>query len=84
VLVPSPTGYLTEESTLKFTRGLSLAGRVDPYVLRVLAGCDGTHRLGDLVREAAGLMEIEVATLAPVAAAVARQMLSLGFLNAPR
>jgi methylase of polypeptide subunit release factors len=84
VLVPSPTGYVTEESTLKFTRGLSFAGRVDPYVLRVLDGCDGTHRLGDLVREAAGLMEIEVATLAPVAAAVARQMLSLGFLETPR
>jgi methylase of polypeptide subunit release factors len=83
VQVPSNGGYVTEESSLRFTSGLAFAGKSDPFVLRVLAGCDGTHRLSDLVRHSARAMDLEEPTVTPIVVDVVRQVLSLGFLEAP-
>jgi methylase of polypeptide subunit release factors len=82
--VPEDGGYVTAESTMRLTTGLAFAGKSDPFVLRVLAGCDGTHRLSDLIRHAARAMELEEPTVTPIVVDVVRQVLSLGFLEAPR
>jgi methylase of polypeptide subunit release factors len=82
--IDSPDGYVPEESTARLLHGLTFTGRLDQYVIQVMSGCDGTHRLSDLVRRTAGVMEVEVATLAPVVVTVVRQLLSLGFLETPR
>ena len=60
---------------------MGFTGRTDPAVLQLLGGCDGTRTLGDLVRETAGVLEVEVDALSPEVAGVVRQMLSLGFLE---
>jgi hypothetical protein len=83
VQVPHDRGYATEESSLRFTSGLAFAGKGDPFVLRVLAGCDGSHRLSDLVRQSARAMDLEEPTVTPIVVDVVRQVLSLGFLEAP-
>jgi hypothetical protein len=49
-----------------------------------MAGCDGNHRLSDLVRRAAREMGLEEPTVTPLVVDVVRQVLSLGFLEAPR
>jgi methylase of polypeptide subunit release factors len=84
VQVPHDGGWGTRESTVRLGTGLAFAGRSDPFVLRVMAGCDGTHRLSDLVRRAAREMGLEEPTVTPVVVEVVRQVLSLGFLEAPR
>jgi len=83
VQVPRDGGYETEESSLRFTSGLAFVGKSDPFVLRVLAGCDGTHRLSDLVRQSARAMGLEEPTVTPIVVDVVRQVLALGFLEAP-
>ncbi|HXJ67086.1 MAG TPA: class I SAM-dependent methyltransferase, partial [Actinomycetota bacterium] len=80
-LAPGPVGWESEETLLKITGGLGFTGRTDPAVLQLLGSCDGTRTLGDLVRETAGVLEVEVDALAPEVAGVVRQMLSLGFLE---
>ncbi len=75
--------YQVQEVLVRIGEGLAFVGEGDLFVLRVLSECDGRHRLRDLVREAASMMEVEVAELEPVAVEVIRQMLSLGFLEAP-
>jgi len=81
-LAPGPDGWVAEETILKITGGLGFTGRTDPAVLQLIGGCDGTRTLGDLVRETADVLEVQVDALAPEVAGVARQMLSLGFLEA--
>jgi methylase of polypeptide subunit release factors len=84
IQVPHDGGWGTRESTVRLGSGLAFGGRSDPFVLRVMAGCDGTHRLSDLVRRAAREMGLEEPTVTPIVVDVVRQVLSLGFLEAPR
>ncbi len=84
IQVPHQGGWGTKESTVRLGSGLAFGGRSDPFVLRVMGGCDGTHRLSDLVRRAAREMGLEEPTVTPVVVEVVRQVLSLGFLEAPR
>jgi methylase of polypeptide subunit release factors len=84
IQVPHDGGWGTRESTVKLSSGLAFEGRSDPFVLRVMAGCDGNHRLSDLVRRAAREMGLEEPTVTPLVVDVVRQVLSLGFLEAPR
>ncbi len=76
-------GYELERVTVRFERGLSFSGTADGFILGVLAGCDGTHPLRDLVRAVAPAMEVDAGKLEPAAVEIVRQMLSLGFLEAP-
>jgi hypothetical protein len=84
IQTPKNGAYETQESELRFSTGLAIAGRANPFVLRVLAGCDGTHRLSDLVRQSARAMGLEEPTVTPLVVNVVRQVLSLGFLEAPK
>lgn len=83
VLAPREGTYEVQEMRLRFDRGFAFEGKIDEYALGVVSGCDGRRRLGDLVGKAAATMKVEVAELAPVAVAVARQLVSFGFLEAP-
>jgi methylase of polypeptide subunit release factors len=83
-LVPHDGGWGTREATMRLGAGLAFEGRSDPFVLQVLGGCDGTHRLRDLVRHAARASGLEEPSIAPRVVEVVRQVLSLGFLEAPR
>jgi methylase of polypeptide subunit release factors len=75
--------YEMEGIRLRLERGLPFSGSVDVHVLRVLSGCDGRRRLREVVGEAAAAMGVEAGQLEPLAVGMVRQMLSLGFLEAP-
>jgi SAM-dependent methyltransferase len=76
-------GYEVERILLSFERGLAFVGSLDAFGLRVLSGCDGRTTLDELVQRAARAMDVEVTEVVPVAVAIVRQMLSLGFLEIP-
>ena len=57
-------GWYADAQVLQQERGLRWSGGVDAYGATLLAGCDGTRRLGDLLAvlaSSAGLTEAEAA-----------------------
>jgi SAM-dependent methyltransferase len=61
---PGPDGWAVESSVLQQSSGLRWSGGVDAYGAALLAGCDGTRRLGELVSvlaAGAGLTDGEAA-----------------------
>lgn len=79
-LQPCPQGWSVVESELQLSRGLAYSGKVDPYMVGLLARCDGEHRLGDLIGELAASLEGEVPDAADTFCAVVRRLLERGFL----
>ena len=61
---PTEDGWYADAQVLQQERGLRWSGGVDVYGATLLAGCDGSRRLGDLLRvlaSSAGLTEAEAA-----------------------
>ena len=73
-------GWLADSQLLRQQRGLRWTGGVDTYGATLLAGCDGTRRLGDLVAVLAASLGSSYADLATQVAPVVRRLVQQGFL----
>jgi methylase of polypeptide subunit release factors len=72
-----------EEVRLVIDAGLCTTGRTDPFMARLVAGCDGTRPLRELVREMAEALERDMSDVAPSALEVVRGLVAGGFLLPP-
>lgn len=79
-LYPSEGAWVTEVSEAHLLRGVSQKGRVDPYVERLLIGCDGSRSLGDLIGEMADALQLEPSAIESDACALVRAFILRGFL----
>jgi len=70
-----------EGAQLKQTRGIPFVGNVDRLISTVLAGCDGTHPLRELVDDLATGLNMESEQIAPACTLVIRRLLESGFLT---
>jgi hypothetical protein len=59
-------GYVADAAYMRCTPGVGVTARVDPRVMPLVVGCDGTRPLGELITrttESLGRDRVEVATL---------------------
>ena len=76
----SEDGWHAERQVLQQERGLRWSGAVDAYGATLLAGCDGTRRLGDLLAVLAGSAGITEADAAEQVLPVVERLVEQGFL----
>ena len=79
-LQPCAKGWSVAESELQLSRGLAYSGKVDPYLVGLLARCDGEHRLGELLGELSASLEEDVSEVAGAVCPVVRRLVQRGFL----
>ena len=73
-------GWYAEAQVLQQERGLRWSGGVDVYGATLLAGCDGTRRLGDLLAVLAGSAGLSEAEAAEQVLPVVERLVQQGFL----
>ena len=73
-------GWLADSQLLQQERGLRWTGGVDTYGATLLAGCDGTRRLGDLVAVLAASAGLSSGEAAQQVVPVVRRLVEQGFL----
>ncbi len=73
-------GWVAEAQLLQQERGLRWSGGVDVYGATLLAGCDGSRRLGDLLAVLASSAGISVAEAAEQVLPVVERLVEQGFL----
>ena len=76
----SGEGWSVEAQVLSQERGLRWSGGVDAYGATLLAGCDGTRRLGDLLAVLARSAGISQAEAAEQVLPVVERLVEQGFL----
>ena len=74
-------GWAVKQALLTQTRGLRITGNVDRLVGDILAGCDGSRPLIDLVSELSGHLKIDVEKIIPSCLLVIKKLLENGFLS---
>jgi hypothetical protein len=60
--------------------GLRYSGSIDPQGAGVVAGCDGEHRLGELVERLATVLGVGLDELVPQALSVVRRLIEQSFV----
>ncbi len=80
---PGPDGWEAEEVKLSRTSGLAYTVRADVPVANLLARCNGTRQLGELVSAMAASLEAEPDSLATPLSTLARDCVECGFLEIP-
>jgi SAM-dependent methyltransferase len=81
VASPSPDGWYAETQVLQQSAGLRWSGAVDPYGASLLAACDGTHTLSELVAVLAAEAELSVGEATEQVLPVVRRLVAQGFLT---
>jgi hypothetical protein len=81
---PGPDGWEAEEVKLSRTSGLAYTVRADVPVANLLAQCNGSRTLGELVSAMAASLETELDSLTAPVCALARNFVECGFLEIPR
>ena len=76
----SPEGWLADDQLLQQQAGLRWSGGVDAYGATLLAGCDGTRRVGDLLAVLASSAGLSPGEAAEQVLPVVRQLVEQGFL----
>ena len=79
----SEQGWLADSSLLQQEAGLRWSGGVDVYGATLLAGCDGTRRLGDLLAVLASSAGISEQDAAEQVLPVVERLVLQGFLEPP-
>jgi hypothetical protein len=74
-------GWSVKAAYLKQTHGFEFTGEVDRWVGSVLARCDGTHALRDLVGDLARDVGMDYEQLVSPCLAVVRRLMQFGFLS---
>jgi SAM-dependent methyltransferase len=77
---PSSGEWAEVESSLSLVRGISKPGSIDSFLAKVLIGCNGQNRLGDLVPVVADILESDGASVAPQLCSLVRRLVEQGFL----
>lgn len=73
--------WLAERSTLTIDHGIVTAGSVDPPVVHLLQGCDGSRAFGAAVADVAVAMGADVSSVLPHALRTATRLLRTGILE---
>ncbi len=73
--------WLLEETVLQLEHGLRYTGATDPQGAGLIAGCDGTARLGELVQRLADSIGADTAEITPQALPIVRRLIEQGFLT---
>jgi hypothetical protein len=76
-------GWIAGSQLLQQERGLRWSGGVDLYGATLLAACDGTRRLGDLLSVLAASAGLTDAEAAEQVLPVVQQLVGQGFLTGP-
>jgi methylase of polypeptide subunit release factors len=72
-----------EEVRLVIDTGLCATGRTDPFMARLVGGCDGTRPLRELVGDMAESLQRDMSDVAPSVLELVRGMVTSGFLLPP-
>jgi len=73
-------GWAVEDARLVLESGLRATGRVDAHTATLVAGCDGSRPLRELVSDLAGALGRDVADVAPAVLDAVRGLVTSGFL----
>lgn len=73
--------WIAEESVLQLEHGLRYTGAIDAPGAGLIAGCDGTARLGDLVQRLADSVGLDAAEVTPQVLLIVRRLIEQGFLG---
>ena len=73
--------WVIQEALLEQARGMPYEGRIDRHVASVLAGCDGSRTLAELVGTLAADVKAPAERIAPGCARIIRKLLETGFLT---
>ncbi|MFN2505504.1 MAG: methyltransferase [Acidimicrobiales bacterium] len=73
--------WVLEEALLQLTRGLPYVGSIDRFGAALIAGCEGSARLGDLVQRLAAAIGADADELTPQILPFVRQLIEQGFLT---
>jgi Methyltransferase small domain len=76
----SPDGWAVERQVLELTSGMHWAEEIDPLIVSLVGGCDGTVSLRDLVGLLAVAHEAPVELLALSLAGIVRHLITRGLL----
>jgi hypothetical protein len=76
----SPDGWQVDRQSLVMTSGARWVEDIDPVVLALVSGCDGSTALADQLDLLAAAHSVERATLAEVAVPVVAHLVERGFL----
>ena len=71
-----------QEARIRQTQGFHFIGNTDRMVATVLAGCDGSRTLRELVAELADELHLDPEKIGAPCAAIIRKLLETGFLTA--
>ncbi len=82
-LEPAPREWKPRETTLSLASGLCYTGEADGHVLKLLADCDGTRPLRELVARMARSLMRDLSEVTPPALGIVRTMLEQGILLPP-
>jgi methylase of polypeptide subunit release factors len=75
-------GWVVDRQHLELPSGLHFREEVDPLVLALVGGCDGTVPLGDQLAVLAAAHDVEPDVLADVAEPIVAHLIERGFLEA--
>ena len=78
---PGPDGWDAAATWLQQETGLRWSGGIDEYGATLLAGCDGTRPLGDLISVLAMSLDEPVSEVTEQVLPAVRQLVSQGFLT---
>ena len=73
--------WLVQVERLHTDRGISFSGKVDMYIARLLAGCDGQQTLRRLIRAVADQAQTDPEAFTGACLAVVRKLMRAGFLS---
>jgi methylase of polypeptide subunit release factors len=76
----SPEGWAVDRQVLELTTGMHWAEEIDPLIVSLVGGCDGTVPLREQVALLAAAHEAPVQLLAPALAGMVRHLVSRGIL----
>jgi len=80
VLHAEDDAWTVHTARLSQTRGFGFVGQVDPLASKVLAGCNGRRRLGELVAELTEVSGLDFDQVTSACVTVIRNLLRSGFL----
>jgi SAM-dependent methyltransferase len=81
--MPCGNEWVLEVAELHLSRGLSYRGEIDPFMERLLIGCDGSRPLEDLAGEMAVSLGEERERVITAVCGMVRHLVSRGFLLPP-
>jgi hypothetical protein len=77
---PSMEGWKEEEARIHLIKGFTYTGNVDPYVSRLIIGCNGERPLKELLSEMASSLGVNPVTITPHLCEMVRRLIEQGFL----